>query len=297
MSEKLSESHERVYKGLRMSGFMMLFIILLLICAAGWGVTEETVVSIAIAVVSIILAVFALCGFVQLEPNQSIVLLFFGKYSGTMNNTGLWWVNPFLTKRKISLRVHNLDIAPIKVNDRMGNPVMIGMVLVWRVEDTYRATFDVAASGQLSVLSNFVAIQGDAALREVAGHYAYDNDGDDSSITLRGGGDAINELLESKINERLAIAGITVVEARINYIAYAPEIAAVMLRRQQAAAIIAAREKIVEGAVTMVQTALDQLSQRGVVTLEGDQRATIVGNLLMVLCSDEGPQTVIPTHN
>ncbi len=208
-----------------------------------------------------------------------------------------------------------MDVAPIKVNDKTGNPVMIGMVLVWKVKDTYRAVFDVdadvaapavaagtaAASAEAkptaSALNNFVSIQSDAALREVTGRFAYDDEGsvDDGQVTLRGGSHEIVELLEAKLNERVAMAGIEVVEARLNYLAYAPEIAAVMLRRQQASAIIAAREKIVEGAVSMVKMALHQLKEEDVVELDEERKATMVSNLLVVLCADEPAQPVVNT--
>ena len=209
-----------------------------------------------------------------------------------------------------------MDVAPIKVNDKIGNPVMIGMVLVWKVKDTYRAVFDVDAGdiNMLNVandskhaqalqgdsvakaLNAFVAIQSDAALREVTSKYAYDEEGGKhDEITLRSDGDEINEQLETKLNERLAMAGIEVVEARLNYLAYAPEIAAVMLRRQQASAIIAAREKIVEGAVSMVKMALDQLSEEQIVELDEERKAAMVSNLLVVLCADEPAQPVLNT--
>ena len=209
-----------------------------------------------------------------------------------------------MTRRKLSLRIRNMDIEPIKVNDKIGNPVLIGMVLVWRIKDTYRAVFDIdsASLGATGVgvssaaLEKFVRIQSDAALREVTGHYAYDQtDGAPDELTLRDGGDEINELLERKINDRLAMAGMEVVEARLNYLAYAPEIAAVMLRRQQASAIISAREKIVEGAVSMVDMALKRLDKDGIVVLDDKQKAAMVGNLLTVLCADEPAQPVVNT--
>ena len=216
-----------------------------------------------------------------------------------------------MSRVKMSLRIRNMDIEPIKVNDKIGNPVMIGMVLVWKIKDTYRAVFDVDAPTATVVvsekderpvktrddaLSEFVRIQSDAALREVTGHYAYDDtDNNSNELTLRSGGDEINEQLEHKINERLAMAGISVVEARLNYLAYAPEIAAVMLRRQQASAIISAREKIVEGAVSMVKMALNQLSEENVVELDDERKAAMVSNLLVVLCADEPAQPVVNT--
>ena len=256
-------------------------------------------------------------GFFILQPNQARVMIFFGEYRGTYRETGYFWVNPFMTKKKVSLRIRNMDIAPIKVNDKVGNPVMIGMVLVWKVKDTYRAVFDVdagdmpafavsndgknaqtqlAGDSVAKALNAFVGIQSDAALREVTGRYAYDEEtGNDDEITLRSDGHEVNEQLERKLNERLAMAGIEVVEARLNYLAYAPEIAAVMLRRQQASAIISAREKIVEGAVSMVKMALDQLKDEQVVELDEEKKATMVSNLLVVLCADEPAQPVLNT--
>lgn len=230
-------------------------------------------------------------------------MIFFGKYKGTCRKVGYYWVNPFMSRKKLSMRIRNMDIEPIKVNDKIGNPVLIGMVLVWKIRDTYKVVFDLdsqslGAQGGINnaALSNFVRIQSDAALREVTGHYAYDNTDADNAdeLTLRDSGSQISEMLERKINERLAMAGIEVVEARINYLAYAPEIAAVMLRRQQASAIITAREKIVEGAVSMVDMALRTLDEKQVVTLSNEQKAAMVGNLLAVLCADE-PLT--PTLN
>lgn len=212
----------------------------------------------------------------------------------------------------LSLRARNLDVEPIKVNDKTGNPVLIGLVLVWRLKDTYRAMFEIdaqtmaagnlsatraiALAGRMAAFENFVRIQSDAALREVAGKYPYDDsDGEIDGLTLRSGGEEINEQLENKLNERLAMAGIEVVEARLNYLAYAPEIAAVMLRRQQASAIISAREKIVEGAVSMVKMALHKLSVEEIVELDEEKKAAMVSNLLVVLCADEAAQPVVNT--
>lgn len=296
-TEKFTQK-ETPFHGMCLNGFFALFLAILCVIGAIALFATEAPLFICTGIVLVIAAIIFASGLAMLEPNESYVMLFFGKYRGTLRKTGFFSVNPFLTKRKMSLRINNLDIAPIKVNDRMGNPVLIGMVLVWKVDDTYRATFDVDAGGmnRATALRSFVNIQGDAALREVAGKFAYDQEGPEHEITLRDGGDTINEMLEAKINERLAIAGITVVEARINYLAYAPEIAAVMLRRQQAAAIISAREKIVEGAVSMVEMALSDLEKKDVVKFNEDRKAAIVGNLLMVLCSDESAQPVIPTN-
>ena len=243
----------------------------------------------------------------MLEPNTARVTTWFGKYSGTFTRTGFYWINPFYGTKSVSLRARNLDVEPIKVNDKVGNPVMIGLVLVWRLKDTYKALFEVDSQtmasstigdtkGLMKALENFVSVQSDAALRQVAGQYAYDdNDENTSELTLRSGGEEINEELEAKLNERLAMAGIEIVEARINYLAYAPEIAAMMLRRQQASAIITAREKIVEGAVSMVKMALDKLSADGIVELDEDKKASMVSNLLVVLCADESAQPVVNT--
>lgn len=316
------ENKEFPYAGSIVNGFGMLAVVLLLIPAvitASFIVLPEELYWICgtLTCLGIILMGILSCGFFILQPNQARVMIFFGKYRGTYRNTGFFWVNPFMTKKKVSLRIRNMDIAPIKVNDKVGNPVMIGMVLVWKVNDTYRAVFDVDAGdtsafsvasdgkgAQVQVagdavakaLNAFVGIQSDAALREVTGGYAYDEeDGKNDEITLRSAGHEINEQLESKLNERLAMAGIEVVEARLNYLAYAPEIAAVMLRRQQASAIIAAREKIVEGAVSMVKMALDQLKEEQVVELDEEKKATMVSNLLVVLCADEPAQPVLNT--
>lgn len=245
------------------------------------------------------------CGFTMLEPNEAKVMTFFGRYVGTFRKTGFYWLNPFMGSKNVSLRVRNLNAEPIKVNDKMGNPVLIGLVVVWRLKDTYKAIFDIdtdisssgtvgaAASVRMNKFERFVAIQSDSALREVAGMYAYDNANDVNEVTLRDSSAEINEVLTAKLNERLDISGLEVMEARINYLAYAPEIAAVMLRRQQAAAIITAREKIVEGAVSMVRMALDKLSDENVVRLDEDRKAQMVSNLLVVLCADEPAQPVI----
>ncbi len=252
-------------------------------------------------------------GFMIIQPNQSRVLTFFGRYSGTVRQNGFFWVNPFYAKRRISLRARNMDVPPIKVNDKNGNPIMIGLVLVWKVADTYKAVFDIdvdtltstAQHGEQTQQSNqqqlkgydsFVHVQSDAALRKVAGHYAYDNiDHNSTELTLRSGAEEINNQLEDELRSRLSIAGIEIVEARINYLAYAAEIASVMLRRQQADAIISAREKIVEGAVSMVELALNKLSEREVVQLDEEKKATMVSNLLVVLCADESASPVINT--
>ena len=292
---------EYEYKGLCINGFLMIFFTFILIpalmvLAIISGGEDNPGISVGLTLPLFIIFVLGCVGYFTQEPNVARVMIFFGKYKGTCKKVGYYWVNPFMSRKKLSLRIRNMDIEPIKVNDKIGNPVLIGMVLVWKIKDTYKVVFDLdsqslGAQGGINnaALSNFVRIQSDAALREVTGHYAYDNTdaNNDDELTLRDSGSQISEMLERKINERLAMAGIEVVEARINYLAYAPEIAAVMLRRQQASAIITAREKIVEGAVSMVEMALRTLDEKQVVTLSNEQKASMVGNLLAVLCADE----------
>ena len=306
---------ERPFNGSVCNGFLMLFVILIMILGGialgGWGIWLENGWIVTLGILSVIVGIICACGFLMLEPNEARVLTWFGKYSGTFTETGFYWVNPFYGSKKLSLRARNLDAEPIKVNDKVGNPVMIGLVLVWKLKDTYKALFEVdsqtmasGAQGQIgadvrsimNALERFVRVQSDAALRQVAGQYAYDDeDSKNNEPTLRSSADEINMQLEQKLDERLSLAGIEVVEARINYLAYAPEIAAVMLRRQQASAIITAREKIVEGAVSMVKMALDKLSSEQIVELDDDKKAAMVANLLVVLCGDENAQPVVNT--
>lgn len=308
-----STSGERSFEGYTMNGFLALFIILALILAVGgWlvlGIIAEDPAPCVISSLLLVCLLFCTKGFVQQEPNEARVMMFFGKYKGTFKGVGFYWMNPFINTKRLSLRSRNIDAEPIKVNDKQGNPVMIGHVLVWRLKDTYKAMFEIdsqtmarntASVGTdinsiMSAFENFVKIQSDAALRQVAGLYSYDNNESSDEVTLRGGGDIINKQLEERLDERLNMAGIEIVEARINYLAYAPEIAAVMLRRQQADAIIAAREKIVEGAVSMVKMALDRLSSEQVVELDDDKKASMVSNLLVVLCGDDSAQPVVNT--
>jgi regulator of protease activity HflC (stomatin/prohibitin superfamily) len=243
-----------------------------------------------LGIVLTILFILTMIGFTVINPNGSCVMVLFGAYKGSVRENGFFWVNPFYTKRKISLRARNFDSEPIKVNDKIGNPIKIGFVLVWRVLDTYKAVFVV------DDYQHFVLVQSDAALRKLAGLYPYDNFEDhEADIALRSGGEEINEMLEKEIRERLLIAGIEVIEARINYIAYAEEIAGAMLRRQQAAAVVAARFKIVEGAVSMVQMALEQLSDKKIVELDEEKKAAMVSNLMVVLCGDKDATPVVNT--
>ena len=316
------ETKEFNFRGVTVNGFLMLFVAILIPILGVWGIYRSIVmydvpghgilpaILLIISVLLLIGELFILNGFMMLEPNTARVTTWFGKYSGTFTRTGFYWINPFYGTKKVSLRARNLDAEPIKVNDKTGNPVMIGLVLVWKLKDTYKALFEVDSQtmaanpnsvgsdtkGLMNALENFVRVQSDAALRQVAGQYAYDDeDSKDNEPTLRSSADEINEQLEQKLDERLALAGIEVVEARINYLAYAPEIAAVMLRRQQASAIITAREKIVEGAVSMVKMALDKLSNENIVDLDDDKKAAMVSNLLVVLCGDESAQPVVNT--
>ncbi len=313
----MEKSKNQVYSGWKINGFFMLFITLLSY-AAGIAIAVAggnnlayplDVVAVVAGIAIFVWAIIASCGFIMLEPNEARVLLFFGKYRGNFLQSGFWWVNPFMSKKHISLRARNLNAEPIKVNDKQGNPILIGLVIVWKIreEEIYKAVFDidasvpanalaVSASVRMKVLENFVSVQSDAALRQVAGIYAYDNNNVAANeLTLRSNAEEINEQLEQRLNERLAMAGIEVVEARINYLAYAPEIAAVMLRRQQADAIISAREKIVEGAVSMVKMAIDKLADDEIVELDEERKAAMVSNLLVVLCSDESAQPVVNT--
>ncbi|MDD4405764.1 MAG: SPFH domain-containing protein [Parabacteroides sp.] len=315
------ESNERTFSGLKLSGFLVLFLLFVLLGCYALLFTLETWWSTLLGILGIIKFFICLFGFMQIEPNNARVMVFFGKYKGTIKENGFFWVNPFYEKKKITLRARNLDVPPIKVNDKVGNPVMIGLVLVWKVKDTYKSMFDIDSSSlaatnigttdkqnpaamnvagaalmnRMNNFERFVKIQSDSALRSVAGLYAYDNQENGDEITLRSGNKIVNERLEEELTNRLSIAGMEVVEARINYLAYASEIAGVMLRRQQADAIIAAREKIVEGAVSMVHMALQKLEKEGVVTLDEDKKAAMVSNLLVVLCADEAAQPVINT--
>lgn len=312
------ENKEFIYKGARLNGFLAILVNLFFIALAIYLTAMAQKLGgssllMPVAIFSFIWSLVMLGGYFSQEPNEVRVMVFFGKYKGTFKDTGFFWVNPFLSKKRLSLRARNIDAEPIKVNDKIGNPVLIGMVLVWKLKDTYKAMFEIDAqtmaqttatgvnqvSSRMNAFEKFVRIQSDAALRQVAGLYAYDNMDEENNsnkeMTLRSGGEEINEQLEQKLNERLAMAGIEIIEARINYLAYAPEIAAVMLKRQQATAIIAAKEKIVEGAVSMVKMALEHLENDGIVELDKEKRAAMVSNLLVVLCSDKDSQPIINT--
>jgi regulator of protease activity HflC (stomatin/prohibitin superfamily) len=267
------------------SGYLAVLIAILLLGGAIAGFVYNI---IWLGVLLIVLFVFTLIGFTVVNPNGSCVMVLFGAYKGTIRENGFFWVNPFYMKRHISLRARNFDSEPIKVNDKIGNPIKIGFVLVWKVAETYKAVFEV------DDYQHFVLVQSDAALRKLAGLYPYDNLEDHEAVmTLRSGGEEVNNELEREIRERLVIAGIQVIEARINYIAYAEEIANAMLRRQQATAVVAARFKIVEGAVSMVQMALEQLSDKNIVELDEEKKAAMVSNLMVVLCGDKDATPVV----
>ena len=234
--------------------------------------------------------IFLTKGLIIVNPNHARVLTFFGKYTGSVKENGLLWVNPFFKTSNISLRAQNLNGQQLKVNDKLGNPIEIAAVIVWRVSDTYKASFEVLNFQQ------YVNVQSEAAVRHLAVSYAYDIMEDESAdITLRDGGDKVNEMLERELNERLAPAGISVLEARISHLAYAPEIAGAMLQRQQATAIVAARAKIVEGAVGMVEMALARLSEKQIIILDEERKAAMVSNLLVVLCGDSKVTPVVNT--
>jgi len=272
---------------LPLSGYVMLAIALVLIIPSIIGLI---VIKNLFLIGLVFIGVFILVGFIIVNPNESSIMVLFGAYKGTIKQNGFSWVNPFFTRKKISLRARNLDSAPIKVNDKIGNPIMIGVVMVWKVEDTYKAAFEV------DDYVHFVDIQSEAAVRKLAGHFPYDDfEAENAEITLRGGGEEVNQMLEDEITERLSIAGIRVIEARINYIAYAQEIAGAMLKRQQATAIVAARTKIVEGAVGMVEMALEALSRKKIIEFDDERKMAMVSNLMVVLTSDKDVSPVVNT--
>lgn len=269
------------------SGYLFLIISLIAVTATVFAFIYEIY---WLGAVLIVIDLLLLAGLMVVNPNESMVMVLFGAYHGTVKKNGFWWNNPFYSRKKISLRARNFDSEPIKVNDKNGNPIKIGFVLVWKVDNTYKAAFDV------DKYEHFVLVQSDAALRKLAGLYPYDNwEGHEQEMTLRSGGEEVNDELEREIRERLIIAGINVIEARINYIAYSEEIAGAMLRRQQATAVVAARFKIVEGAVSMVEMALEQLSVKGIIDLDEEKKAAMVSNLMVVLCGDKDPNPIINT--
>ena len=278
-------------------GLILLLSFLILIVSVALfiiGVATGLDILIVVGILIFIVYVFVLPGFFTIQPNEAMVLILFGRYIGTVKNSGWHWANPFYTKKKISLRSRNINGEKIKVNDEMGNPIEIAAVIVWRVENTAEAVFDV------DNYVDYVNVQSESALRHLAGMYPYDNTEDTHTISLRGSADEVAEALKNELQQRLGKAGVIVEEARLSHLAYAPEIAAAMLQRQQAAAIIAARQKIVEGAVGMVQMALTKLSENEIVELDEERKAAMVSNLLVVLCGEKNTQPVINTgtlHN
>ncbi|RIA10371.1 SPFH domain/Band 7 family protein [Flavobacteriaceae bacterium MAR_2010_72] len=271
------------------NGYLMLLVFLLLFIG---GIVTIIILKNPWFAFAVLTAILIAPGFIMVQPNGSRVLLLFGKYVGTVKQNGFYWVNPFYTKKKISLRASNFDSERLKVNDKLGNPVMISTILVWRVQNTYKAAFDV------DNYENFVRVQTDAAVRKLASMYPYDNfadEGHDEDITLRSSVNEVSAALEKEIDERLSIAGIEVLEARIGYLAYAQEIANAMLKRQQATAIVAARHKIVEGAVSMVEMALEELSKKQIVDLDEERKAAMVSNLMVILCGDKDASPVLNT--
>ncbi|SKC86234.1 SPFH domain-containing protein [Ohtaekwangia koreensis] len=267
------------------SGYMMLVVVIVLAVISLMLMSWHS----PVAILTIGLMVIMMPGFFFLNPNSSVVLVLFGEYSGTVKTNGFHWANPLFSRKPLSLRARNFDSDKIKVNDKVGNPIQIGVILVWQVRDTFKATFEV------DNYESFVKLQSDSAVRRLAGQYAYDNFDVEQEVTLRSGHDEVNHALEENLRNRLDIAGIHVVEARIGSLSYAPEIAGAMLRRQQAAAVVSARFKIVEGAVSMVQMALDQLSKQGIIELDEERKAAMVSNLMVVLCSDKDVNPVVNT--
>ena len=275
---------EKIFKPI--SGYVMLGFILLLLLGAIYGALSANPLLIGLCG---LVAFFSTTGFFFINPNDSRVLTLFGKYIGTTKDNGFFWANPFYGKKKISLRARNFESERVKVNDKRGNPILISVITVWRVKDTFRAAFEV------DNYENFVKVQSDSAVRNLAGAYPYDNFEDHHEITLRSGLDEINNALEQSLADRLDMAGIEVLEARIGYLAYAEEIAGAMLKRQQAEAIVAARHKIVEGAVSMVEMALSDLAEKKIIEFDQDKKATMVSNLMVVLCSDKEVTPVVNT--
>jgi len=271
------------------NGYLMLVLLLIFILG---GISSIVSGMIPIFFTFLLLTIIILPGFFLVNPNTSKVILLFGKYIGTVKENGFYWANPLYRKKSISLRASNFDSERVKVNDKLGNPIMISTIAVWKVKNTFKAAFDV------DNYENFVRVQSDAAVRKLASLYPYDNfedDGKAEEITLRASVNEVSEALEKELAERLDMAGIEVLEARIGYLAYAQEIASAMLKRQQATAIIAARHKIVEGAVSMVEMAINKLSDKNVVELDDERKAAMVSNLMVVLCSDKDAAPIVNT--
>ncbi|MBS1783019.1 MAG: SPFH domain-containing protein [Bacteroidetes bacterium] len=275
-----------------MNGYLalMLSILLLAVSIYCFTLVERHIEMLWVAIPGIFITVFLWKGLMIVQPNHARVLNFFGKYVSSIKENGLFFVNPLYATFKLSLRAQNLATPTLKVNDKMGNPIEIAAVIVWQIKDTYKSAYEVAD------YLTYVRTQSEAAVRNLATSFAYDNIEDESAtITLRDGGQRVNELLEKELTERLGTAGISIMEARISHLAYAPEIAGAMLQRQQATAIVAARYKIVEGAVGMVEMALAELSKKKIVELDEEKKATMVSNLMVVLCGEKAAQPVLNT--
>lgn len=267
------------------NGYLAVFILFIIVAASMLSIIAFKQIYM---IAGVVIGLYCFTGLVTINPNEASVLTLFGKYIGTIRDNGFFWVNPLYIRKRISLRARNFDSDPIKVNDKIGNPIMIGIVLVWRVKETFKASFEV------DEFEHFVRVQSEAALRKLAGHYPYDNFEDEAAeITLRASGEEINSKLEEELGKRLDMAGIEVIEARINYIAYAQEIAGAMLKRQQATAIVAAREKIVEGAVGMVQMALKLLAEKDIIEMDEEKKAAMISNLMVVLCGEESARPIV----
>ena len=293
---------------LKNNGFFQLFVSIVLMAVPACTIFFRELWIIPIYILIAVIGVIWITGLFIVQPNQTKVLVFFGKYCGTVKGNGFFWLNPFYVKKRVSLRIRNLESDVIKVNDQQGNPILISAIVVWKVVDTYKAVFDIETLEEVDPKSGlkktkyeesyqkFIKIQTESALRKLAHTYPYDNieqNGDTEVICLRSGIDEINTALATEVKERLSLVGIEVIEARISNLSYAPEIAGAMLRRQQATAIIAARQKIVEGAVGMVKLALDELKDRHIIELDDEKKASMVSNLLVVLCADESARPVI----
>lgn len=269
------------------NGYLVIAILLVLMAVTLYGFISNNMI---LAVASFLLFVLLTKGFIVIGPNSSKVLLLFGDYKGSIKQSGLFWVNPFYNKTNLSLRARNFESEKIKVNDKMGNPILISVILVWKVKDTFKSTFEV------DNYEGFIRIQTDSAVRKLAGSFPYDHFEDErATVTLSTNFDDVNKALENEVTQRLEIAGIEVIESRIGYLAYAPEIAHSMLRRQQASAVVAARHKIVEGAVGMVESALKLLADKEIIEFDEDRKATMVSNLMVVLCGDSETKPVINT--
>lgn len=270
-----------------LNGYLVVTMLLVITALTLYGFISN---NMTLGVASLLIFVLLTKGFIVVNPNSSKVLLLFGDYKGSVKQSGFFWINPLYNRTSLSLRARNFESEKIKVNDKMGNPIMISVILVWKVKDTFKATFEV------DNYENFIRIQTDSAVRKLAGSFPYDHFEDErAAVTLSTNFDDVNKALEHEVTQRLEIAGIEVVESRIGYLAYAPEIAHSMLRRQQASAVVAARHKIVEGAVGMVESALKLLADKEIIEFDEDRKAAMVSNLMVVLCGDSETKPVINT--